>query len=162
MSGLSRQRSTRRSAGFLACLVILVSFAAAAAPKSDEEALRNLLDEFLARAADATMHESFWADDLVYTSSSGTRTGKAAILESMQEGVPENALSAPVYSATDVDIRVYGDASVVAFRLVSVGPDAGERSEYFNTGTFLRRDGRWQAVAWQATRIPAASADSGD
>ena len=27
---------------------------------------------------------------------------------------------------------------------------------YFNTGTFLRRDGLWQVVAWQATRIPDA------
>jgi hypothetical protein len=27
---------------------------------------------------------------------------------------------------------------------------------YFNTGTFLRRDGLWQVVAWQATRMPDA------
>jgi len=26
---------------------------------------------------------------------------------------------------------------------------------YFrNTGTFLKRNGKWQAVAWQATRVP--------
>jgi len=25
---------------------------------------------------------------------------------------------------------------------------------YFNTGTFLRRNGAWQVVAWQATAIP--------
>jgi hypothetical protein len=25
---------------------------------------------------------------------------------------------------------------------------------YYNTGTFLRRDGEWRVVAWQATRIP--------
>ncbi len=25
---------------------------------------------------------------------------------------------------------------------------------YFNTGTFLKREGKWQAVAWQATIIP--------
>jgi hypothetical protein len=28
-------------------------------------------------------------------------------------------------------------------------------SQYFNTGTFLKREGEWRAVAWQATRIPA-------
>jgi hypothetical protein len=27
--------------------------------------------------------------------------------------------------------------------------------EYFNTGTFRKRDGEWRAVAWQATRIPS-------
>ena len=26
--------------------------------------------------------------------------------------------------------------------------------EFYNTGTFVKRRGRWQAVAWQATRIP--------
>jgi hypothetical protein len=162
MSCTTRQRSARASARFLACLVVLASTAIAAAPESDEEALRTLLDEFLARAGDVTMHEAFWADDLVYTSSSGTRMGKQAILESMRDVAPDAEPASPVYSAADVDIRVYGDTSVVAFRLVAVGPAAEERSEYFNTGTFLRRDGRWQAVAWQATRIPAASADSGD
>jgi hypothetical protein len=27
--------------------------------------------------------------------------------------------------------------------------------QYFNTGTFLKRDGEWRALAWQATVIPA-------
>ena len=48
---------------------------------------------------------------------------------------------ATVYTAEDVDIRVYGDAAVVAFRLV--GTSANEVQEYFNTGTFLRRSGDW-------------------
>jgi hypothetical protein len=25
---------------------------------------------------------------------------------------------------------------------------------YRNTGTFLKRNGKWQAVAWQATKVP--------
>lgn len=33
-------------------------------------------------------------------------------------------------------------------------PD-GETPEYFNAGKFIKTDQRWQAVAWQATRIPA-------
>jgi hypothetical protein len=37
----------------------------------------------------------------------------------------------------------------VAFRLVTA------TQQYFNTGTFVKREGRWQAVAWQATKIPA-------
>ena len=59
----------------------------------------------------------------------------------------------PVHSAEDVVIRVYGSTAVVAFRLVATGADAPSQS-YFNTGTFLKRDGRWQVVAWQATEIP--------
>jgi len=27
-------------------------------------------------------------------------------------------------------------------------------ANYLNTGTFLKRGGRWQVVSWQATRLP--------
>ena len=61
------------------------------------------------------------------------------------------------YSSEDVDIRIYGDTAVIAFRLVGTPADtslATEPDYYLNTGTFLRRDGEWRAVAWQATAIP--------
>jgi hypothetical protein len=62
-----------------------------------------------------------------------------------------------VYTAEDVDIRLYGKAAVVAFRLVGTGQGGdADRSEYLNTGTFVKRNGEWRAVAWQATRIPAS------
>ena len=46
--------------------------------------------------------------------------------------------------------------AVVAFRLVGKTNKTGktETANYFNTGTFVKRDGKWQAVAWQATKIP--------
>lgn len=62
-----------------------------------------------------------------------------------------------VYTGVDVDVRVYGDTAVVAFKLVGTPTDkAGDADVlyYFNTGTFLRRDGVWKVVAWQATKIP--------
>jgi hypothetical protein len=33
---------------------------------------------------------------------------------------------------------------------------------YLNTGTLVKRDGRWQAVAWQATRIPGPDEEAED
>jgi ketosteroid isomerase-like protein len=64
-----------------------------------------------------------------------------------------------VYSAEDVQIHQYGDAAVVAFRLVATTTKNGstEVSNYLNTGTFIKRNGRWQAVAWQSTAVPKAS-----
>jgi hypothetical protein len=59
------------------------------------------------------------------------------------------------YSAEDVRIHQYGDTAIVAFRLV--GKSGGEKPEvqdYLNTGTFLKRNGEWRAVAWQATKVP--------
>jgi hypothetical protein len=63
-----------------------------------------------------------------------------------------------VFTAEDVRIQQYGDAAVVAFRLVGTTARGGatEVSKFLNTGTFVRRGGRWQAVSWQATRLPRA------
>jgi len=113
-----------------------------------------MLDDFLAHAGEIAAHERFWADDLVYTSSRGTRTTKAEILATFDEPENMSRRADPEYWGEDVDIRVYGDTAVVAFRLVGKLPDEAGLQNYFNTGTFLKRDGAWKVVAWQATKIP--------
>ena len=138
----------------VACLILALACAASAASASDKDELGVLLDEFLANAGERGAHERFWGEDLVYTSSAGARFGKADILAGMEDEPASDAEdTAPVYSAEDVDIRLYDDIAIVAFRLVATAADGGE-VHYFITGTFAQRDGRWVAVAWQATRIP--------
>jgi len=142
----------------LAAVLLMLSIVGRAAESSDVEDLANMLDEFLANAGVAEVHERFWADDLIYTSSRGTRTTKAEIMASFsapesEENEDDNA-EGPVYTAEDVQIQVYGDTAVVAFKLVATPPDNSVVLTYFNTGTFLRRNGIWQVVAWQATTIP--------
>ena len=134
---------------------VLLALPAPAAAQGAEPTLRLLLDEFLAGASrsDPEVHEWFWAEDLVYTSSAGKRMGKADILRELRnpsgkDGEEEEEDPPVTYTADDVQVRLYGKTAVVAFRLVS------EAQQYFNTGTFVKRNGRWQAVAWQATRIP--------
>ena len=139
-----------------ACAVLLVSPLPLHA--SDSEELTALLHEFLAAADKAEMHERFWGDDLVYSSSAGLRFGKADIMGGFSSASEEAAEPEVVYSGEEVDVRLYGDTAVVAFRLVGTPTDAaGEQAvqQYYNTGTFVRRDGTWKAVAWQATKIPA-------
>ena len=68
---------------------------------------------------------------------------------------PESPDEPPVaYSAEDVRIQQYGDTAIVAFRLVGKTASAGKPTilYFLNTGTFVRRNGEWRAVAWQATR----------
>ena len=140
----------------IACLLTgLVSWSASAA--SDVDDLTTMLNEFLGAAHEETAHRRFWADDLVYTSSNGTRFGKAEILQGLAEADPADETAVVIYSAEDIDVRVYGTVAVVAFRLVGTPSDSPDILEYYNTGTFLKRDGSWRVVAWQATSISDAA-----
>ena len=125
----------------------------APAPATSE--LTELLTTFLAGASrnDPAVHDRFWAEDLVYTGSSGRRVGKADIMKDVRSE-PMVQDPATVYSAEDVNVRQYGDTAVVTFRLVATTKGEAEPGKYYNTGTFVKRDGRWQVVAWQATKIP--------
>ena len=142
----------------LAAVLLVLSLTSSASESSDVEDLTAMLNEFLANAGVAEVHERFWADDLIYTSSRGTRTTKAEIMvgfnASEEEESEDDDVEGPVYTAEDVQIQVYGDTAVVAFKLVATPPDNSVVLTYFNTGTFLKRNGVWQVVAWQATTIP--------
>ncbi len=126
--------------------------------QNDRDLLEQLLHEFLEGASvnDYDMHNRFWADELIYTSASGERMGKSDIMNSLPAEADDSE-SLPVYSAENIRINLYRDVAVVAFELVAeIFFDTGESEiiRFYNTGTFLKRDGNWQAVAWQATQIP--------
>lgn len=127
----------------------------------DTADLTKLLKDFLAGASrnDPAVHERFWADDLIYTASAGRRMGKVDILrEVRKEGPQKPGDEITVYSAEDIHIQQYGDTAIVAFRLLGTTDKGGKKEikNYLNTGTFLKRNGKWQAVSWQATVVPAA------
>lgn len=144
-------RAVFRALALAALLLVPV-----AAPADDEAALRTLLDEFLSRVDDAAMHDRFWDDTLIYTSSSGARFGKTEILEGMAQSAAGGEAPSVRYWAEDVRVMVFGETAVVAFRLMSETGEGNtaEQASYYNTGTFRSRDDGWRAVAWQATRIP--------
>lgn len=129
-------------------------FAAVSATADDEAQLRALLDAFLAGSDRAEQHQRFWADELVYTSSDGSRTNKQAIVAGFAKGEQKASLSTTDYHGEDVQVQLYGATAVITFRLVGKPKDGSATQNYLNTGTFLKRDGEWRAIAWQATRIP--------
>ena len=145
------------------CLLIAIGLPGfvSAASLSDADVLERLVDEFLAAAHQRSAHERFWADDLVYTSSSGLRFGKAEIMQGFAEGDDDaEAPPAVTYSGEELAVSVYGNAAVVTFKLVGTPADPSDAVDYyFNTGTFVKRDGAWKVVAWQATKIPPDPAD---
>ena len=131
-----------------------------AVPPSDtaKAELTAMLHHFLKNSATEATHAQFWADDLVYTSSNGTRFGKADIMQGFAGDADADAADDETqfeYSGEDVDVQVFGTTAIVTFRLVGTPDDGSAPLEFFNSGTFLKRQGRWQAVNWQATVIPA-------
>jgi hypothetical protein len=141
----------------IVALTLALNLQAQTAPDAAE--LTNLLKEFLAGASrnDAATHDRFWAEDLIYTGSSGRRIGKADIMRDVRSApAPKPGDPTTTYGAEDIRIQQYGDAAIVAFRLVGTTMKDGKTvvSNYLNTGTFLKRNGKWQAVSWQATKMP--------
>ena len=146
---------------FFWCALVIVAFAltvpAQTAPAAAE--LTKLLKDFLAGAShnDAAMHERFWADDVIYTGSNGRRRGKVEIMRDVRSApAPKPDDPATTYTAEDIRIQQYGNTAIVAFRLVATSVKEGksEVANYLNTGTFLKRKGKWQVVSWQATKVP--------
>jgi len=143
----------------LMIVMALCSAGAMATPAqtSATQEVTALLHEFLEAAGrgDRAIFDKFFADDVIYTRATGVVRTKADIMASL--GKPALASEGKsTYSAEDVMVHEYGDAVVVAFRLEGRTEHADgkvETAHYRNTGTFLRRNGRWQAVAWQATKI---------
>jgi len=143
-----------------AVIIMLVASIAAFSQSADQAALTGMLNEFLAGAgkSDAAVHDRFWADDLIYTRSTGVRTNKAEVMKGVRSATaPKAGDPVTVYAAEDIRIQQYGDAAVVAFRLVintTKADGTKTTGNNLNTGTFIKRNGKWQAVAWQSTVVP--------
>ncbi len=121
--------------------------------------LTQMVRDFLAAVPSGDRHvfDNFFADDVIYTRSAGVTVNKDEILRN----IDVRAVNEPkaTYEADDFTVHSYAGMAVVNFRLVQHNErDGRQETNYFrNTGTFLKRNGKWQAVAWQATRVPESS-----
>jgi hypothetical protein len=145
-------------------VILIVAFGLHAQTAPDSSTLTRLLNEFLAGASrnDAAVHDRFWAEDLIYTRSAGKRIGKADIMRDVRSApAPKAEDPKTTYTAEDIRIQQYANTATIAFQLIGKTDENGriETTSYLNTGTFLKRNGKWQAVHWQATKIPRQEED---
>ena len=104
-------------------------------------------------AKDVETLESLLADDLIYTHSSARLDTKRTLIQGMVAGTTVYTGVKP----SDVKAQDLGDTVVLTgiahIEVVSNGtPNAfGVRF----TDVYTQRDGRWQMVTWQSTRLPA-------
>lgn len=147
--------------GSAVVLLLLSMLGAGAQTAPDAAELTRLLNEFLAGAShnDAAVHDRFWAEDVIYTGSAGRRRGKTDIMHDVRSApAPKPGNPATAFTAADVRIQQYGNTAIVAFRLVAttVKNSNAEVMSYLNSGTFVKRNGKWQVVNWQSTKMPPA------
>ncbi|MGM0631166.1 MAG: nuclear transport factor 2 family protein [Pseudomonadota bacterium] len=126
------------------------------AQESVEKATTKAVKAFLYGASinSPKAHDRFWAEELTYTSSSGNRFGKEHLMSGMEDAKAKDPEEVEVwYEAEDIEVKQFGDTVVFNFTLTA--EEEGKVTKYYyNTGVLIERDGRWQAVNWNATEVP--------
>ena len=103
-------------------------------------------------AQDMAKLDELIADDLIYTHSSSRLDTKQSLLDNMKTGATVYKKANP----SGVQAQVLGDA-VVLTGSADLEVHANGAPLVFSvrfTDVYARRDGRWQMVAWQSTKLP--------
>ena len=141
----------RDGAVALMCVALVAACLAAQSESAD-------VREFQARRFAAMVHHDVAAvagclgDDLTYTHTSGETETKPQFLETLRSGRIEYDQIEPV----DITVRAYGQTAITTGRS-TMHIRAGGQAQTFQIRFIevdVRRDGRWQTIAWQATRLP--------
>jgi ketosteroid isomerase-like protein len=137
---------------FLGLLALAAARApAAAADESDASALRQLNGEYVRAylASDVEWFRRLLADDFSGVLANGLVVGKTAFLQ--MAALRPDALDLRLQ---DVTIRVYGDAGLVGAAVAYHKADGTPVRTRYAT-VYIRRQGRWEIVWVQWTRITA-------
>jgi ketosteroid isomerase-like protein len=136
-----------------ATLVSGVDLGAQRAPKSDQDTLveleRDWNDAF--ERKDIAFISAVLADEFMATYEDGSQGDKARELSRTE------AFNEHVDSSVQEDflVKIYGDTAVVSFAQHLVGPKQGVATTVFlrYVDVFVWRDGRWQCVSSQSTKV---------
>ncbi len=138
------------------CLLLLIGTGGLAAQEPADSVEQTLIElergwntAFYDR--DVAYLDSILAEDFIVTYDDGTRGDKARELE-LAESFNQRVVSA---TQDDFIVQVYGDTAVVWFTLHVVGIRQGQEAELTlrYTDVWVQRDGRWQCVSSQSTRV---------
>jgi len=147
----------RRMAFFLSTVVALLGFSQIAAHGSDKERVEQQILKTLEQRGEAQIQRDFptleriMADECIYTHASSQTQSKAEFLADLKSGKR-------VYKAlknSDLHVMVYGHTVVLTGRTnisaVNDGKDVEVATKFLEV--YQNRDGRWQMVAHQSTRL---------
>ena len=103
-------------------------------------------------AKDTVTLEAVLADDLIYTHSSARLDTKKSLIDNMVKGSTVYTGVAP----SDVTAQDLGE-TVVLTGLCKINVMVNGTPNAFSvrfTDVYARRNGKWQMVTWQSTRLP--------
>jgi ketosteroid isomerase-like protein len=139
-------------AGGLALILVLVALPTFAQQNPEEQELLKLEHDWREayKQRDTQTLDRLVAEDFIFTDEEGQVYDKPKFIAlALQQVVT-------AYTLGDLRIRVYGDTGVVtcpsSWHYNIEGKDV--RWEFRSTDVFVKRQGHWQAVASQDTRLP--------
>jgi ketosteroid isomerase-like protein len=141
------------SAGLFCTLSVIAQSGRVDTPAAIENADRLFADAMV--KTDLIALANTYADDYVFTDPTGRVSHKAELLDSFKRGV----ITIRSQEISDIQVSLYGEVAVEIGKLVSQatrdGKDSGGTFRF--TRVWVKRNGRWQTVAFQETRMIPAS-----
>jgi hypothetical protein len=150
----------RSMAVFLSTVVALLSFSQIAAQASDKEKVEQRILKTLEQREEAQIQRDFstlerlMGDECTYTHASSQTQSKVEFIADLKSGKR-------VYKAlknTDLHVMLYGHTAVLTGRsdisAVNDGKDVEVATKFLEV--YVNRDGRWQMVAHESTRLAPA------
>ena len=97
--------------------------------------------------------DRFFGDEVIYTRGTGQVVTKRDILA--DTGNPAVPRANATFEAQEFNVHQYRNFAIMNFKLIAHANENGKSvtRTFRNTGTFMKRNGQWQAIAWQATPI---------
>ncbi len=127
---------------------------------SDEQQLLGVEQQWAeaGRSGDANALARIEADGYVFTDPNGKVSGKQDDVNGLKTGQTKYQQ----FDLSDMQAHVFGDTGVVTGQARLKGTSNGQdiSGNYAFTDTFVKRNGQWQAVATEVTRIGGSSASS--
>ena len=136
------------------CAVLMMSLPGSALAADQESEIRQLENrrfQAMLKVDTEELHRLL-ADDLTYTHSSGAVDSKSQLIDSLKSGERKYEAIEP----QDLKVRLYGSAAIVTGRArlktVSKGQESDFQVQF--TDVYAKKNGHWQMVAWQSSRLP--------
>ena len=144
----------------LSIAIILVANTALAKDEKDSSDIKELtrLEQVWNDAhlrGDAAALEKLWAEDLFVTVPDMPVMNKEESLAVSKAG----KMKFDIYKTSDIRIKVYGNSAVVTGQLVRIRDAKSTKFEddWRFTKVYVRRDGRWQVVAWHGSHVGSSN-----